>query len=840
MLRTRMIVLAALLGFCQLGEAMDYHVSPNGSDTGAGTAAAPFATLARARDAIGKSGQAGKQAITVHLADGTYFLGETFTLKPQDSGSAEAPITYRAATEDKAILSGAVELKGLKWQAHGKGIHKAVVPAGLTKRCALDELWIGEMKLDMARYPNRSEHHVFGGVTNLKVLNTRAKSYRHPETGFVHALHRNHWGSVHYHITGGGDDGLQLAGGWQQNRHRQLNASNVMIENVFEELDHPGEWFLDRQAGVLYVFPPAGVDLDAAVLHATNLRELISFEGSRAEPVRHVNIAGIQFRHARRLFHAGEKAWEPLVRGDWSVVRSAAVLMTGTEHCTVKDCHFNATGGNGVFFNNYNRKSAVIDSLFERLGDSAVCFVGNYACARSNPICYDRSLPQSEMDLTPGPKGEDYPAGCSMDGCLVFAIGRVGKQTAGAFISMAKDIAVRRNTIYHVPRSGITVNDGCWGGHVIEHNDVFDTVIETGDHGPFNSWGRDRYWDTRHHSGKRYREDIPTTGGEKTPQTVSRDRARLDVVKPIVIRHNRFMHSWKKHSWGIDLDDGSSNYHVYNNLGLGCSIKLREGFFRRVYNNVFVGSQAIQIHVPFDYHSDYICRNIIVSGSPVTMPWRNDTKKIADAERIADNLYWSVKQYTTGSAENAQLARHQAAGIDANSVSADPKFVDPMNYDFRVADDSPALRLGFKNFPMDGFGVTKPALKKLADEGHRKYQKFQLADVFGQAALAAMKTAQPTDTHYTILGAEASDLDTEQEKSVVGIGELTGVFIVKVPPTSAAAKSGIRPGDAILAVDGKAVANCKKLLAALARKRGKTVELTVAGATDRKIKVKLD
>ena len=50
-----------------------------------------------------------------------------------------------------------------------------------------------------------------------------------------------------------------------------------------------------------------------------------------------------------------------------------------------------------------------------------------------------------------------------MEGCLVFAIGRVGKQTAGAFISMAQNITVRHNTIYHVPRSGITVNDGVPG-----------------------------------------------------------------------------------------------------------------------------------------------------------------------------------------------------------------------------------------------------------------------------------------------------------------------------------------------------------------------------------------
>ena len=59
---------------------------------------------------------------------------------------------------------------------------------------------------------------------------------------------------------------------------------------------------------------------------------------------------------------------------------------------------------------------------------------------------------------------------------------------------MAQGITVRHCSIYDVPRAGINIGDGCWGGHVIEFCDVFDTVQETGDHGTFNSWGRDRFW----------------------------------------------------------------------------------------------------------------------------------------------------------------------------------------------------------------------------------------------------------------------------------------------------------------------------------------------------------
>jgi hypothetical protein len=426
-----------------------------------------------------------------------------------------------------------------------------------------------------------------------------------------------------------------------------------------------------------------------------------------------------------------------------------------------------------------------------------------------------------------------------MDGCLVFAIGRVGKQTAGCFISMAQNITVSHNTIYHVPRSGITVNDGCWGGHIIEHNDVFDTVIETGDHGPFNSWGRDRYWLVLHHSRKGYREDT-VFEGESVPQIEAQKRSRLDCVTPIVIRNNRWMHDTESHSWGIDLDDGSSNFHVYNNLCLGCSVKLREGFYRRVENNIFIGGRAIQQHVPFDHNMDYICRNIVVPAIRETMPWRNDKKKILDAERIDNNLYWSSEQYRNPALEHRQLKEFQAAGIDVHSISADPMFIDPENYDLRVADDSPAIKLGFKNFPMDNFGVRKAEFKRIADEAHRKYQKFKPEHIWGDSGARDAAHSEPEAKTYTCLGAKVKDLTTEEEKSVAGVGELAGVYVIEAPRGSAAAKAGIVAGDAILAVNGRKVANVAALRRRLKKAKGKTVELHVVGAKDRKIKLEIE
>jgi hypothetical protein len=819
--------------------ARDFHVSPDGSDGNAGSRERPFASLTRARDAVRDAGIAGRETARVILADGMHLLDESFVLEPQDSGSREAPVIYRAQNEGRAIVSGAQRITGLQWQTYQGDIRVARVPKALLRSCKFDALMVGDHTLHMARFPNSTGKGNFDGVTTLDKVNERAKDYGDPTTGYLHAIHRNHWGSVHYLITGRNDEGLILSGGWQQNRHRQLNADNVMIENIFEELDEPGEWFLDRGKGVLYVWPMAGMDLEEAPLCATRVKDLISFDGSVETPVRYISIEGIQFRHARRIALEPEEKWEGLSRGDWSIVRSAAVMLTGTENCTIRDCFFNATGGNGILFNNYNRHSEVVDCRFERLGESAVVFVGNPACTRSNPVGYGNSIAYSQQDLTPGPQGRDFPQDCTMSGCLVYAIGRVGKQTAGCFISMARRISVRHNTIYHVPRSGITVNDGCWGGHLIEHNDVFNTVVETGDHGPFNSWGRDRYWLTPHHSRKGYRENTQFED-ESVPQIEAMRRSRLDCTEPIVIRHNRWMHDSESHSWGIDLDDGSSNYHVVDNLCLGCTVKLREGFFRRVENNIFIGGQAIQIHVPFDYSHDVIARNIVVAEQPETMPWRNDKRKIQDAELIAYNLYWSVDQYGDPTLEHRQLAEHQAVGIDGHSVSADPLFKNPFTYDYHVAEDSPALELGFRNFPMDNFGVRKPQYQEIARRAHGEYQRFRPEKYFRNTPSTSRTRSNATYATYRWLGAQLKDLTTEAEKSVAGVGELAGVYVINVPESSDAHRYGLAAGDAILAVNGKKVANYAALREQLQQARSaaaKTVELHVVGARDRKVVV---
>lgn len=127
--------------------AAELHVAPTGSDTNSGTKSAPFQTFDAARNAAKKV--AGREPVTVHVADGTYYLAQTLVFTPADSGTAKCPIIYEAEKEGGAVLSGGQRLE-LKWKADKNGILKAATPPGLV----IDQLFVGGKCQRMARNPN--------------------------------------------------------------------------------------------------------------------------------------------------------------------------------------------------------------------------------------------------------------------------------------------------------------------------------------------------------------------------------------------------------------------------------------------------------------------------------------------------------------------------------------------------------------------------------------------------------------------------------------------------------------------------------------------------------------
>ncbi len=489
-----------------------YYVAPAGNDKNPGTLERPFASLVRAQEAVRQ------QPGAVFLRGGTYYLPETLVFTARDSGTKTAPVIFQAYQNEKAVISGGVRLERLNWQPFTNGIFAAKVPTDLRT----EEIFVNGERQILARYPNFDpKAHYFDGFAADAISTNRAARWADPAGGYFHAMHPALWGDFTWRITGKDQKGeVTREGGWQNNRGGAVHRTIRFVENIFEELDAPGEWFLDNKTHTLYFHPPAGLDLNNATVEATRLRSLIEFRGSEANPVRYVVLRGLTFRHAARTVMDTR---EPLMRSDWAIYRGGAIFFEGTEDCAVEDGFLDQVGGNAIFVNNYNRRVTVRGCRIANAGANGICFVGDPQATRNPLFNYNQVNKLEDLDLTPGPRSNNYPADCLVDDCLIYLTGRVEKQTAGVQIQLAQSITIRHCSIYDMPRAGINIGDGSWGGHVIEYCDVFDTVKETGDHGSFNSWGRDRFWRPKISEVNDWVRRVP-------------ELPRLDAIKPTILR----------------------------------------------------------------------------------------------------------------------------------------------------------------------------------------------------------------------------------------------------------------------------------------------------------------
>jgi hypothetical protein len=270
-------------------------------------------------------------AVTVYFREGTYYLDDTIVFTDADSGAANALITYASYTGEEAVISGGVPLQ-LKWEKWRGGIMKAHAPAGLRT----GQLFANGECQTMARYPNfDAPAQYFNGTAPDAFSKERVAKWADPRGGFIHAMQREMWGDFHYLIAGKDANGnLIYEGGWQNNRQMGMHDKYRFVENIFEELDAPGEWYLDEKASTLYFYPPKGLNLGKATVEAVRLRQLIEFRGTARSPVRFITLKGLTFRHAARTFMENR---EPLLRSDWTIYRGGAIVFEGAEDCALED-----------------------------------------------------------------------------------------------------------------------------------------------------------------------------------------------------------------------------------------------------------------------------------------------------------------------------------------------------------------------------------------------------------------------------------------------------------------------------------------------------------------------
>ena len=357
--------------------ATEIHVATGGNDANPGTVAQPVATPQGAQVRVRALIQAGlSNAVDVVLAAGTYALDTPLELRPEDSGTAAFPITWKAATNAAVVLSGGKRITGT-WTNGGNGIwFTDLTGVGLgTNQWNFRQLFVNGTRITRARYPNATHANPFlyatGGSTNYVIINpalvksswgTAADAQLNivPKSRFF-----NQWNTVTGVNTKAGR--IDIA---DSERHRLIDSGSwFWIEGVQTELDEPNEWFLNPTTGRLYYMPTNRVDPNNLAIMAPHLNRIVNAKGdiNAGTHVQYVNFDGLEFRYTD--FTLGQI--------EARVDTDTAVMFENTSDSSVKKCHFENIGGYALWLHLDSQRNVFDRNTVSYSGGGGVLLTGS-------------------------------------------------------------------------------------------------------------------------------------------------------------------------------------------------------------------------------------------------------------------------------------------------------------------------------------------------------------------------------------------------------------------------------------------------------------------------------
>lgn len=674
----------------------------------------------------------GKQteAVTVQVRAGRY----EGSLALRD---LQSPSVQIIGENQQVFFSGAQKISAT-FQRYNHSLLVTQLAAGLQ----FDRLKVNGEPWILARYPNYTQAALFGGKTTLADVQARAASWGEEKQGTLCSLHRHEWGANSYRIQGVQHGALQLEWVGNNNRGSALKEDCVMVENIFSELDAPKEWYYNRETGALYLYcdgeftPQMELEL---FLHTT----LVSVTNCRASEILLQNICFTDTDRSMFRF-----AWHRYLRSDWGYNFNSAVELSNSEHVRIAHCRFDNLGNNCVGIYKNSREICITDCEFTNSLTNGVLVCGD-ADSTYCTSSWENDQHKTEMEYPDqtGPKNEQYPKQVVIADSYFYNLGKEDKQSAAVCLSLCFGVTVDGCTIHHLPRAGINIAENAFGGHRIQNCDVFDCVRETGDHGPFNSWGRDRFWSL---------EKMNTTG--KYGQ-IKKPYALHDMLAPNILAHNRFV---GKKGFGIDLDDGSNQYIIENNFCYGVGIKLREGFFRTVRNNLVLYA-PLDLHATFEGNDDAIYHNIVCCNKPLSVFFLN-------------------KGYTTALYENGFVNAARKTKRHALNKGGRNAFLTVRDVDYQTIAEAFPLFEPF-SFSFGKAGKPPPDLSAIQNDAKLK----RIRNRYGT---------------FTALN--------ENKRSMAGAPDLNGLYVEKLALFSPLKKLGVQPNDVLLAVDGQTLVQAVK------------------------------
>ena len=456
--------------------AEDVHVSTTGNDKNPGSRRKPFATLQRALAAVRGAG-----AGTIWLAAGEHYVERGIVLDEACSGTPEAPLVIRSEVPHKAMISGARRVTGFRPISPGEAqslisedARRNVLVADLKaqgfpalakmpdkfRAPGREEVIFGDQPMQSARWPNEGftaftevidpgasdpYHWVSRKVYrpgSFRFPSDRAKLWDLSRGVYLHGFWCYEWSDEALKVATYNPETRELRfavkhGYGIGNPRRKKSKRHFYAIHVFEELDRPGEYYLDRKANKLYFWPPSDVS-------KTPVR-LSLCRGALLKAVKAANVA------VRDLVFENGCGW--------------AVQLSGCTNARVENCIVRNMGLGGISSRG-GSNNHVVRCEVTRTGSRAV-------------------------SMTAGDRKSLTKSNCSVVGNHLHHLGRYD-WGGGRGVSIGGcGVRVAHNLIHHCPTGGVS-----YGGneHMLELNEVHHVCLLYADVGVFYT-GRD--WASR-------------------------------------------------------------------------------------------------------------------------------------------------------------------------------------------------------------------------------------------------------------------------------------------------------------------------------------------------------
>ncbi len=581
-----------------------YFVAPNGKPDNPGTKALPFGDLQTARDAVRrlKSEQGlPKGGVAVLVAPGVYPVTSTLELTEEDSGSVDAPIVWRATEAGTARLSGGVLLSGfervsdelvlnrLPEEAWGKVVEIDLKSAGIADYGVMKqrgpgapahpllEFFFDGRAMRMARWPNEGylktgTVHDVGAATpergavfdcNEERLTRWAKA-RDP---WIFGFPRYLWSDASLPVeTIDTEAGRVTLGAFYAYGGGVQTDMPFYFYNLLEEIDEPGEYYLDREAGVLYFYPPADLTTASAEL------SLLTTPFVSMDEVSHIAFEGF-------VFELGQ---------------THAITIEGGAHALLAGCTLRKLGGNAVM---------ITGGAGHRVQSCELAVLG-----------------MGGVHINAGDRATLTRANHLVENCHVFDFSRINRTYSPAVWLDGVGTRVVHNEFHHSPCHAIRMNGN---EHTIEFNNVYDVLLESDDQGGLDAW-----FDPTHRGNKiRYNYWHDMGGGEFPCGAAG---VRLDdAISETVVFGNVFRRCSRGHFGGVQIHGGKENF-IENNMFIDCAAAISFSHWgERRWSNFLESSRVIEattktvnIHEP-PYSTRYPSLAHLPDNPDINRIWRN-------------------------------------------------------------------------------------------------------------------------------------------------------------------------------------------------------------------------